>query len=102
MDKPADNDHPIHDLLRRRWSPRAFDPRAIPPAQVRSLLEAARWAPSSYNQQPWRFLIAVREDEDEFARLNLPPAEERAAWQAVDIIKEMARARRPPFDEIPR
>ena len=69
MDKPADNDHPIHDLLRRRWSPRAFDPRAIPPAQVRSLLEAARWAPSSYNQQPWRFLIAAREDEDEFARM---------------------------------
>ncbi len=69
MDKPADNDHPIHDLLRRRWSPRAFDPRAIPPAQLRSLLEAARWAPSSYNQQPWRFLIAAREDEDEFARM---------------------------------
>lgn len=69
MDKPADNDHPIHDLLRRRWSPRAFDSRALPPAQVRSLLEAARWAPSSYNRQPWRFLIAAREDADEFARM---------------------------------
>ena len=40
-------------------------------------------------------------DEDEFARLNLPPAEQRAAWEAVDIIKEMAQDRRPPFDEIP-
>lgn len=40
-------------------------------------------------------------DEDEFTRLNLPPAEQRAAWEAVDIIKEMAQARRPPFDEIP-
>ena len=39
-------------------------------------------------------------DEDEFTRLNLPPAERRAAWEAVDIIKEMAQARRPPFDEI--
>ena len=40
-------------------------------------------------------------DEDEFTRLSLPPAEQRAAWEAVDIIKEMAQARRPPFDEIP-
>ena len=69
MDKPAENDHPIHDLLRRRWSPRAFAPRALPPAQVRSLLEAARWAPSSYNRQPWRFLVATREDTGEFARM---------------------------------
>ncbi len=40
-------------------------------------------------------------DEDEFARLNLPPSEQQAAWNAVDMIKEMVRARRPPFDEIP-
>lgn len=69
MDKPADNDHPIHDLLRRRWSPRAFAPRPLPPAQIRSLLEAARWAPSSYNRQPWCFLVATREDTGEFARM---------------------------------
>ena len=40
-------------------------------------------------------------DEDEFARLNLPPSEQQAAWNAVDMIKEMVQARRPPFDEIP-
>ncbi len=69
MEKPADNDHPIHDLLRTRWSPRAFQPRLIPPEHVRSLLEAARWAASSYNQQPWHFLIATRDDTEQFAQM---------------------------------
>src|SRR5262245_52292607 len=49
MQKPANNQHPIHDLLRQRWSPRAFDPRSIEPGKLQSLFEAARWAPSSYN-----------------------------------------------------
>ena len=69
MEKPADNDHPIHDLLKARWSPRAFQDRPIPPEHVRSLLEAARWAASSYNQQPWYFLIASRDDAEWFARM---------------------------------
>lgn len=58
MNKPAPTDHPIHDLLRRRWSPRAFSDRPLADAQVRSLFEAARWAPSSANIQPWRFIVA--------------------------------------------
>jgi len=69
MEKPAAVDHPIHDLLLRRWSPRAFEPRTLPEPELRSLLEAARWAPSCFNEQPWRFLVARREDESEFARM---------------------------------
>jgi len=68
MDKPAPADHPIHDLLRRRWSPRAFADRPVEPAVLLRLLEAARWAPSSYNEQPWAFLVATREQPEEFAR----------------------------------
>ena len=64
MDKPANNNFPILDQLRARWSPRAFSSRPVPPESVRSLLEAARWAPSSYNTQPWRFIIAVREQSE--------------------------------------
>lgn len=69
MQKPAPTDHPIHELLRLRWSPRAFDPRAVEREKLLSLLEAARWAASSYNEQPWSFLLATKEKPDEFARL---------------------------------
>ena len=59
MDKPAPVDHPIHDLMQRRWSPRAFWSDSVAPQQVLRLLEAARWAASSYNAQPWSFLVAI-------------------------------------------
>ncbi|MBM4435928.1 MAG: nitroreductase family protein [Actinobacteria bacterium] len=58
MENLARPDHPIHDVLCRRWSPLAFDPgRPIEPATVHALLEAARWAPSARNEQPWRYLV---------------------------------------------
>lgn len=69
MEKPADTQYSIHDLLRRRWSPRAFDDRPIELEKLRSLFEAARWAPSSNNEQPWRFLVATKENQAEYGRL---------------------------------
>ena len=68
MDKPAPVDFPILPVLRDRWSPRAFADRPVDDAVVRSLFEAARWAASSFNEQPWRFIVAKREDEAAFAR----------------------------------
>lgn len=53
-------DHPIDPLFLARWSPRAFTAEEIPEATLLTILEAARWAPSSYNAQPWRFLWARR------------------------------------------
>lgn len=53
----------IAPVLRGRWSPRSFDPdRTVTPDEVRLLVEAARWAPSALNKQPWRFLMAPRGD----------------------------------------
>ena len=69
MEKPALADHPINDTMRRRWSPRAFTPRPMPRADILTLLEATRWAASSFNQQPWHFLVATRDDEERFAQL---------------------------------
>ena len=69
MEKPAGAEHPINELMRQRWSPRAFTPRPIPRADILTLLEAARWAASSYNQQPWHFLVATRDDEERFAQM---------------------------------
>ena len=59
--KIARPDHEILDVIRQRWSPRAFDPaREVSPSDLRRLFEAARWAPSSFNEQPWRFVVADR------------------------------------------
>jgi nitroreductase len=54
-------DHPIDALFIDRWSPRAMSGEAIPEADLMVLFEAARWAPSSYNNQPWRILYARRD-----------------------------------------
>ncbi len=59
--KFARPDHDILDVIRERWSPRAFDPaREVSRADLQRLFEAARWAPSSFNEQPWRFVVADR------------------------------------------
>jgi nitroreductase len=59
-----------HELIRRRWSPRAFADRPVDPATIRSLFEAARWAPSAGNGQPWSFIVADRfRDPAGFARM---------------------------------
>ena len=59
--KIARPDHDVLDLIRHRWSPRAFDPaREISRVDLLRLFEAARWAPSSFNEQPWRFVVTER------------------------------------------
>ncbi|MEH6814492.1 MAG: nitroreductase family protein [Motiliproteus sp.] len=57
-------DHKINPLFWERWSPRAFTGEAITDQQFQSLFEAARWAPSCFNEQPWRFLYAHRDSAD--------------------------------------
>lgn len=58
-------DHPIHDLLAARWSPYAFDPKkTVDSATLHSLFEAARWAMSSYNAQPWRYIVGNRATDE--------------------------------------
>lgn len=67
--KNAVTDHPIHTLIAERWSPCGFDARPVPEADLKSLFEAARWAPSSYNEQPWSYLVAVKASKAEYDRL---------------------------------
>ncbi len=64
--KHADPAHPIHELIAKRWSPYAYDPREVSDADLKSCLEAARWSASSYNEQPWSFIVARRQNEAEF------------------------------------
>ena len=69
MERFRDTSHPIHDLLRRRWSPRAFADRPVERGKLLSVLEAARWAPSSNNEQPWHFIVSTKDEPEEFDRL---------------------------------
>jgi len=58
MQKPAITQAPIHDIIANRWSPRAYDAnKAVSQKQIISLLEAARWAPSCFGDEPWRFVV---------------------------------------------
>jgi nitroreductase len=61
--------YPIETVLQRRWSPLAFSDRMVEPEKLRAVLEAARWAASSYNEQPWSFIVATKDNPDEFNRL---------------------------------
>jgi len=80
MQKPARNDAPILELLRQRWSPRAFADQAIPEEVLRSLFEAARWAPSSFNEQPWAYIVATKEDKENFQKVLGTLVEFNAGW----------------------
>ena len=78
--KKAVTDYPILQVLAERWSPYGFDDRPVREADLRSLFEAARWAPSSYNEQPWRYLVATKENPREFERLLLCLVEGNQGW----------------------
>lgn len=80
MERRRDAAHPIHDLLARRWSPRAFADRPVERDKLLSLLEGARWAPSSNNEQPWHFIVATKDDPEGFARLLDCLVEKNQSW----------------------
>lgn len=71
---------PIHELLERRFSPREFTEEPVPRETIRRLLEAARWAPSSFNEQPWRFIVASKESPREFDALLACLGEKNQEW----------------------
>src|SRR5207247_3106842 len=93
MEKLAETRDPIHDLLRRRWSPRAFSDRRVEPHKLRSLSDAARWSQSSYNEQPWSFIVATKEDEAEYARLLSCLVEGNIEWAQLAPVLMVSVAR---------
>ncbi|PIE55018.1 MAG: nitroreductase [Dethiosulfovibrio peptidovorans] len=101
MEKKARTNYPINDVLVRRWSPRAFSPRVPGKEIVLSLFEAARWAPSCFNEQPWSFIYAIKDDPDEFKNLLscLLPGNIRWAKEApvliLAVVTEFSSSGRP-------
>src|ERR671915_538060 len=65
LHKPAEVAHPIHNLMRERWSPRAFATRPVERPKLLSLFEAARWAPSGNNRQPWHFVVGASDHPED-------------------------------------
>ncbi len=80
MSNPAPVEYPVQDVIKNRWSPRAFSDKPVPPEVLRSLFEAARWAPSSNNEQPWAFLVATKDDTENFEKSLGALVEFNANW----------------------
>ena len=80
MEKQANADYPIHELIAKRWSPCGFADRPVSRDDLLSLFEAARWAPSSYNEQPWNYLVATKDQRDNFGRMLSCLVEPNRDW----------------------
>lgn len=88
------SDHPIQDLVLNRWSPRSFSSEGISLEQLNCLFEAARWAPSASNTQPWRFAYALRGDAHWNAFVDfLVPANQRWAQHAAALVVIVSKNR---------
>ncbi|WP_181314506.1 nitroreductase family protein [Phormidesmis priestleyi] len=80
IDPLSTTQYSIEEVLRQRWSPISFSNQAVEPEKLRSMLEAARWAASSYNEQPWSYIVATQDNPDEFSRLLKCLAEGNQVW----------------------
>jgi nitroreductase len=80
MKKIAQTQYPIHELIANRWSPVAFDSRMVEPEKIGSLLEAARWAGSCFNEQPWFFMLATKDNPEEYQKLLSCIVEANQKW----------------------
>src|SRR5580700_966841 len=78
--QPPESEAPVLDVIRQRWSPVIYAPRTVEPQKLMSVFEAARWAPSSFNEQPWSFLVARKEEPEEFARMLSCLVPGNVAW----------------------
>ena len=91
--KKAQTDYPVHNLIAERWSPYAFSEKLVPREDLLAVFEAARWAASSYNEQPWSFIVASRDDEPEFDRVLSCLVEANQQWAKAASILALAVAR---------
>ncbi len=79
-DLERQTDHPISAAIQKRWSPYVFADRDVSKEDLLSLFEAARWAASSYNEQPWRYIVATRDDREGFERVLSCLVEANRDW----------------------
>jgi nitroreductase len=82
MIKTAKADHPILEVITERWSPYGFENKPVGADDLKSVFEAARWAASSYNEQPWRYIVATSDEPEQFEQMLSCLSEANQAWAA--------------------
>jgi nitroreductase len=80
MSKEAKTNYDIHDLLQKRYSPRAFSIENVEEIYIHKMLEAARWAPSASNEQPWRFIAGIKGKSDTYDKIYDSLVEFNQIW----------------------
>jgi nitroreductase len=80
MLKPAQTTFPLNDLIKQRWSTVIFDSKIVENEKIATLLEAARWAASCYNEQPWNFIVATKENPIQYQKLLSCLVEANQVW----------------------
>ena len=80
MKRPAPTEVPVHEIVRERWSPRAFSDKPVASEVLHSLFEAARWAPSSSNLQPWAYIVGTKDDKENFDKVLSTLVEFNQGW----------------------
>lgn len=91
--KPATTTYPVHELIRNRWSPRSFSAQPIAPDTLNQLFEAASWAFSAMNAQPWQYIYAHKADTEAFQKIldTLMPGNQPWAKNAAVLIIALAK-----------
>ncbi len=69
MIKHANTKYPVDELIKKRWSPRSFTGEKIPRENILTLFEAASWAASSRNEQPWRFIYGLKDEDENYKKI---------------------------------
>lgn len=97
--RPAPAACTIHDLITHRWSPRAFEARPVEPEKLRSMFEAARWAASSYNAQPWYFIVGTKDDPENYQKVLSCFVEFNQSWaKNAPVVAISVAAHKMPHD----
>jgi len=92
MEKPTITEIPLIESISRRWSPRAFATTPVSQDRLRQLLEAARWAPSCYNAQPWTFIVGTQDNPETFWKLSKCLVPVNQSWAAKAPVLMLALA----------
>ncbi|MER2997008.1 nitroreductase family protein [Pontibacter populi] len=96
----TDNKIEINELIKQRWSPRAFDSKPVEEEKLEALFEAARWAASAMNEQPWRFVFATKDNPEAYEKLLSTLVEANQVWaqEAPVLILSVAKTSYSNFD----
>ncbi|MCB2409785.1 nitroreductase family protein [Hymenobacter lucidus] len=91
--KTAPTTYPVHELIRQRWSPRSFTSQPVAPETLGQVFEAASWAASAMNEQPWRYIYAHRTDTENFQKMVdvLMPGNQPWAKNAAVLVLSLAK-----------